>query len=237
MLWDSGWRLPEFTCQVCSKVFNVSDEALARFPGWVPKKCMRCKNPAGGSASRSNSSASRPKASSSPKSSKASASGTGELDLPVAEVLRRFHDGPKTGVFTDGAASPNPGPGGWGAVYVDQDVILGEQYGHEPHTTNNRMELLALRAGLLLVPANTAAVVFTDSQLCVNTFTSWAKGWKARGWKRKDGAIKNLELVQEIYETLLRRPEITLQWIAAHSGYRWNEYADALATAYRRAVK
>lgn len=162
---------------------------------------------------------------------------TRELDLPVAEVLRRFHDGPKTGVFTDGAANPNPGPGGWGAVYVVQDAIVGEDYGHEPHTTNNRMELLALRAGIALVPPTASAILYTDSQLCVNTFTSWAKGWKARGWKRKDGEIKNLELVKEIYELLLGRPELKLQWIAAHSGHRWNEYADALATAYRRAEK
>lgn len=162
---------------------------------------------------------------------------TRELDLPVAEVLRRFKDGPKSGVFTDGAANPNPGPGGWGAVYVLDDVIQGEQYGHEAHTTNNRMELLALRAGLALVPPKTPTILYTDSQLCVNTFTTWAKGWKSRGWKRKDGAIKNLELVKEIYEALLLRPELKLQWIAAHDGNRWNEYADALATAYRRSEK
>jgi ribonuclease HI len=162
---------------------------------------------------------------------------TRELDLPVAEVLQRFHEGPTTGVFTDGAANPNPGPGGWGAVYVVDNVIVGEAYGNEPHTTNNRMELLALRAGLQLVPENASATLYTDSQLCVNTFTTWAKAWKARGWKRKDGEIKNLEIVKEIYEALLLRPELKLQWIAAHSGMRWNEYADALATAYRRAEK
>lgn len=162
---------------------------------------------------------------------------TRELDLPVAEVLRRFNDGPLSGVFTDGAANPNPGPGGWGAVYVLDNAIQGEQYGHEPHTTNNRMELLALRAGIALVPPKTSTVIYTDSQLCVNTFTSWAKGWKARGWKRKDGEIKNLEIVKEIYEILLTRPELKLQWIAAHNGNRWNEYADALATAYRRSEK
>lgn len=162
---------------------------------------------------------------------------TRELDLPVAEVLRLFHDGPKTGVFTDGAANPNPGAGGWGAVYVIDDAIQGESYGAEAHTTNNRMELLALRAGIGLVPAKESAIIYTDSQLCVNTFTTWAKGWKARGWKRKDGEIKNLELVKEIYELLQTRPELKLQWIAAHSGNRWNEYADALATVYRRGAK
>jgi ribonuclease HI len=155
----------------------------------------------------------------------------------VAEVLDRFHDGPKTGVFTDGAANPNPGPGGWGAVFVVDDAIRGESFGDEPHTTNNRMELLALRAGIFLVDPALMTIIYTDSQLCVNTFTSWAKGWKARGWKRKDGEIKNLELVREIYELLQQRPQVKLQWIAAHSGNRWNEYADALATAYRREQK
>jgi ribonuclease HI len=203
---------------------------------------MRCKkNPSSaGTNTNSTKSAATGQARSAKKSSSArtaSASATRELDLPVAEVLQRFTDGPKTGVFTDGAANPNPGPGGWGTVYVIDDAIQGEAYGAEPHTTNNRMELLALRAGIALVPSETAAVIYTDSQLCVNTFTKWAKAWKARGWRRKEGEIKNLELVQEIYEALQRRPELKLAWIAAHSGNRWNEYADALATAYRRSVK
>jgi ribonuclease HI len=160
-----------------------------------------------------------------------------ELDLPAAEVLRRFHDGPLTGVFTDGAAHPNPGPGGWGAVYVVDDKIVSERFDHEPHTTNNRMELMALRVGLDLVPKGTSATVYTDSELCVKTFTQWVARWEASGWKRKGGPIKNLALVQQIYECLRGRPELRLQWIAAHNGYRWNEYADSLATAYRRIEK
>jgi len=228
--------LPEFNCQNCNKPFSVTDEALARYPGWVPKKCYRCKKAQPTTGANSGSVSGAPSAPSKKKTSPAS-SATRELDLPVAEILKRFHDGPKTGVFTDGAANPNPGPGGWGAVYVVDDVIVGEAYGDEPHTTNNRMELLALRAGIPLVLTDESAIIYTDSQLCVSTFTTWAKGWKARGWKRKDGPIKNLELVKEIYETLQGRPNLKLQWIAAHSGNRWNEYADALATAYRRSEK
>jgi ribonuclease HI len=140
-------------------------------------------------------------------------------------------------VFTDGAADPNPGPGGWGAVYVVGNSIITEQCGNEPHTTNNRMELMALIAGCALVPAGTPAVMYTDSQLCVKTINEWAAAWKARGWKRKTGPIKNLELVQELYAIIQSRPELSLRWIAAHSGNRWNEYADALATAYRRSVR
>jgi ribonuclease HI len=71
----------------------------------------------------------------------------------------------------------------------------------------------------------------------VNTITKWAAGWKENGWKRKSGPIKNLDLVQKLYELCRSRPELQLRWIKAHSGNRWNEYADSLATAYRRDTK
>lgn len=157
-----------------------------------------------------------------------------EENLTTAEVLKKYTGGPMTGVFTDGSADPNPGPGGWGVVHVENDRIVTEEFGHEPQTTSNRMELLALVGALRIVPAGKAVVVYSDSQLCVNTFTLWARSWEARGWRRKEGAIKNLDLVQEIYGALKKRPEVTLQWIKAHAGNRWNEYADSLATAYRR---
>lgn len=230
--------LPDYTCQTCQKPFTVTEEVLARFPGWSPKQCLVCKKNGAAAGGRSGSSSTRKGSGAASQGKKSGgASTTRELDLPVAEILKRFTLGPDTGVFTDGAANPNPGPGGYGAVYVESGEIRGEAYGSEPHTTNNRMELMALRAGIELVAVGTKCTIYTDSQLCVNTFNTWAKAWKARGWKRKDGEIKNLELVREIYEILLKRPEIRLEWIAAHSGFRWNEYADALATAYRRTEK
>jgi len=158
--------------------------------------------------------------------------------LTVAEVLERYTDGPQEGVFTDGAANPNPGPGGWGAVYVKGGKVVAEAFGGEPGgTTNNRMELSALIAAFELVPPGEQAIVYTDSQLCVNTINNWAAGWEKSGWKRKTGEIKNLDLVKRLYKLAQARPELKLQWIKAHSGFRWNEYADALATAYRREVK
>ena len=157
-----------------------------------------------------------------------------EENLTTAEVLEKYTAGPVSGVFTDGAATPNPGPGGWGAVYVVDDVIVAEQRGHEPHTTNNRMELSALVAACTLVPRDHQAVIWTDSELCVNTITLWAKAWAAKGWKKKGGEIKNLELVQALYRLYHGHPGLELRWIKAHSGNRWNEYADSLATAYRR---
>ncbi len=229
----------EFTCQECGRDFAIPEATLAKYPNWAPKRCLRCKNqagtepagrarrtapgkPGGGAAARGGSA--RARSTSTPR----------EENLTTAEVLQKYTGGPTEGVFTDGAAEPNPGPGGWGAVYVVRNEVAAERWGHEPHTTNNRMELTALIAGCELVPVGTPAVVFSDSELCVKTINEWAKGWKARGWKRKSGAIKNLDLVQRLYAIFEERPELELRWIAAHSGNRWNEYADALATAYRR---
>lgn len=202
---------PSFLCKVCEKMFSLPAATLAKYPSWKPSTCMKCK-----------------------KSSSAQ-----EENLTREEVLEKYTGGPLTGVFTDGAAEPNPGPGGWGAVYVVDDQILAEEAGHEPHTTNNRMELMGLLAAFRLVPHGVPTTVYSDSELCVKTFTLWAKNWEAQGWTRgkKKEAIKNLELVQEVYETLQKRPEIRLTWIKAHAGNRWNEYADCLATAYRRGEK
>ncbi|MBW3666599.1 MAG: ribonuclease HI [Actinobacteria bacterium] len=158
--------------------------------------------------------------------------------MSLGEVLSSFIAGPKTGVFTDGASEGNPGPGGWGAVLVVDDEIIAEDHGSEAHTTNNRMELTAMVAGLRMVPPEAEIDVYTDSQLVVNILTQWAEGWKERGWRKKSsGAIANLELVKEAYELYRRRPKTTIHWIPAHSGNRWNEYADALATAYRRSER
>lgn len=154
--------------------------------------------------------------------------------LPVKEVLARYHAGPQTGVFTDGSARPNPGPGGWGVVHVVNGEILHQSHGHEPETTNNRMELTALIAALKMLTPQDEIQVFTDSELCVKTVTIWAQGWEKRGWKRKDGPIKNLELVKELYYLSKERPKAKLTWIRAHDGSRWNEYADALSTAWCR---
>jgi ribonuclease HI len=156
-------------------------------------------------------------------------------DMTLEEVLSSFTEGPKTGVFTDGAAEGNPGPGGWGAVLVVDDEVIAQDHGSEAHTTNNRMELKAMIAGLRMIPHDADIDVYTDSQLVANILTKWAESWKARGWRKKSsGPIANLELVKEAYALARQRPNANIRWIPAHSGNRWNEYADALATAYRR---
>lgn len=138
---------------------------------------------------------------------------------------------PQDGVFTDGSATPNPGPGGWAAVRVEGGVVLDERSGADPDTTNNRMELTALLAAVDLAPVGTPCVLWSDSQLAVRTVNEWAPGWEARGWRRKAGPVENLDLVRPLVEALRARPELELRWIRAHSGHRWNEYADRLAAA------
>lgn len=159
-------------------------------------------------------------------------------DLTLAEVLDRFTEGPDTGVFTDGASEGNPGPGGWGAVMVVEGEIVVEDSGSDSHTTNNRMELTALISGLRMIDPDRSIDVYSDSQLVVNIVDQWAAGWEAKGWtKKSSGPIANLELVKEAYLLTRQRPGARIKWIPAHSGFRWNEYADSLATAYRRRVR
>jgi len=170
------------------------------------------------------------------RSSYRAASGSGRASsLTVKEILRKYSAGPQSGIFTDGSCSGNPGPGGWGVVYVLDGRILASEHGEDPATTNNRMEFTAMIHGLQMLGPAEEMDVFTDSQLVVNTLTQWAAGWKRNGWKRRDGEVKNLELVQEAYEIFLERPKARIRWIKAHDGSLWNEYADALSTAYLRA--
>lgn len=196
----------------------MPDAALAKFPGWTPKACNSCRKTPARPAAR---------ATSTPTATK-------ELNLPTAEILKRFTAGPTSGVFTDGSCAGNPGPGGWGAVFVENNDVVAERHGHEPATTNNRMELTAMIAGLEMLEPGDSATVYSDSLLVVNTLTQWAKGWEARGWKRKEGEVKNLDLVQRAWALVKERPNVRIEWIRAHDGSRWNEYADALSTAYLR---
>ncbi|NJN64488.1 MAG: ribonuclease HI [Acidobacteria bacterium] len=143
---------------------------------------------------------------------------------------RRASD-PTGGVFTDGACSGNPGPGGWAAVWVENDAVREERHGHEARTTNNRMEMSALIAAYEMIPADLPITIYSDSQLCVKTINEWAASWERRGWRRKTGPVENLDLVQRAYALAKARPKARLEWIKAHDGARWNEYADALATS------
>lgn len=207
--------MPDFVCETCGSKFTLPQATLDRYPGWTPKICRRCKDgKATGNADPT--------------------AAMVEENLTTDEVLRKYSGGPQSGVFTDGSATPNPGPGGWGAVYVVDGQVVDRVHGQEAHTTNNRMELQALIAGYDLVPEGTPTTIYSDSKLVVQTINDWAAGWEKRGWKRKTGAIANLDLVQAAYGKARARPEVTLEWIRAHNGALWNEYADSLSTAYLR---
>lgn len=199
-----------FTCKDCGASFTVTERVLDRYPGWAPARCLDCRDGAARSTTGERRTASR--ASPPPRSSA---------------------EDPTTGVFTDGGSVPNPGPGGWGAVYVVDGEVVAEVHGHDSDTTNNRMELTALIAGLDLVPPGTEVTVYSDSNLAVRTINEWAAGWEQRNWKRKTGPVENLDLVRKAYYGFRRRPELSLLWIKAHAGFTWNEYADELAGRWR----
>lgn len=135
-----------------------------------------------------------------------------------------------TGIFTDGGARGNPGRGGWGFVYVINDKIQNEGWGGEDYTTNNRMELTAIIEALKTI-GNIPVTLFSDSNLCVQTYNTWMEGWKAKGWHKK-GGVANLDLVKQLDELKQKCPLVKLQWLPAHTGIRWNEYVDRLANKY-----
>ena len=213
--------VPEFECQTCGSRFSVPQPALDKYPGWEPKYCREHSPNRGPSKAAGRRSAPKRGA-------------KREENLTRAEVLTKYEDGPRSGVFTDGSSIPNPGPGGWGMVWVENGAIKAEEHGREASTTNNRMELTALIHAYRALPEDAEVTVHTDSRLCLDTITKWAPGWERKGWKRKGEPLKNLDLVKELLALYRAHPGCPLQWIAAHNGYRWNEYADALASAWRR---
>ena len=222
--------MPSFECSVCGDRFDVPQTALDRYPGWTPRYC-RAHSPKRTSASGGNGATGRSK-----KTSKRSKprSARREENLTRAEVLAKYTGGPSSGVFTDGSSHPNPGPGGWGWVWVEEGEIVDEGHGHDPATTNNRMELSALVAAFEALPEDAEVTVYSDSRLCVDTITKWAPGWERKGWRRKGDPLKNLDLVRPLLALYRAHPRAKLQWIEAHAGARWNEYADSLANVWRR---
>ena len=140
------------------------------------------------------------------------------------------------GIYTDGSASPNPGPGGWGALLVVGGQMVAHSSGQEAHTTNNRMELAAIAAGLHLTPAEAQhpqVTLHSDSSYAVQALTQWVHSWRRNGWQSRTGPVKNRDLLEAALDALEQRPYITLRWVKAHVGNRWNEAADQLANQAR----
>lgn len=131
-------------------------------------------------------------------------------------------------IYCDGACAGNPGPGGWGAVLIANRKRT-EIYGGEPETTNNRMELTAAIEALRSLSDGSTVQMYTDSSYLLNGATAWLKGWKVRGWKRKEGPLLNVELWQAL-DVELQRHHIQWEWVKGHAGNTYNERADQLAT-------
>jgi ribonuclease HI len=146
----------------------------------------------------------------------------------IPESLPRARPG--VDIFTDGACSGNPGPGGWGAIlrYGDTEKELS---GGETPTTNNRMELMAAIAGLEALKRPCRVRLYSDSQYLRDGITRWLPAWKARGWRTADKKpVKNVDLWQRL-EAAATPHEVEWHWVRGHAGHPENERADALARA------
>lgn len=133
-------------------------------------------------------------------------------------------------LYTDGACSGNPGPGGWGVV-MRWNGHEKELSGHEEDTTNNRMELTAVIKGLEALNKPCTVEVYTDSKYVQQGVTEWLAGWKAKGWKTAaKKPVKNQDLWQELDE-LQAAHKISYHWVKGHAGHPENERADSLATS------
>lgn len=138
--------------------------------------------------------------------------------------------------WTDGACEPNPGVGGWGYLLISADGAVSENYGGERQTTNNRMELRAILMALKALPNGAMAVIYSDSQYCVNGLTIWGRNWQRRNWHKKDGApMPNRDLWLLIHEQT-KRVSASFTWVRGHAGNSGNERADALADLGRAGV-
>ena len=139
----------------------------------------------------------------------------------------------KVNIYTDGACSGNPGPGGWGAILVakknEQVVSEKEIYGGEQNTTNNRMELMAAINGLSALNKSSNVTIITDSKYLKDGMTKWLTQWTTNNWQNsKKKEIKNTDLWKQIY-SLSQTHQISWIWVKGHNNHEQNEKADYLA--------
>ena len=145
-------------------------------------------------------------------------------------------------IYTDGSAHPNPGPGGFGVIVLDNDekiqYIYNKQFEKEK-VTNNQMELKAILYAFLNYGVNintnkftnNIPIVYSDSNYCVQTFNSWMFSWANNGWIKSDKKTpENLDLIKAYYNWYQRGYRIDLRKVKGHNGVKWNELADLLAT-------
>ena len=135
-------------------------------------------------------------------------------------------------IYTDGACSGNPGPGGWGAI-LQYGSAEKEMSGGEHQTTNNRMELLGVINALQALREPCVVDLYTDSQYICNAINQhWLAGWKKAGWKRKGGELKNPDLWQTL-DGLLQTHQVSFHWVKGHADNEFNNRCDRLAVMQR----
>lgn len=140
---------------------------------------------------------------------------------------------PQVVIYSDGACSGNPGPGGWGAVMISGEHVR-DICGGEPATTNNRMELMAAIQALEALKKPCKVELHTDSTYVMKGISEWIHGWKKRGWLTADKKpVKNDDLWRRL-DLARSKHDVTWKWVKGHSGHELNERADALA---RRGLK
>tara|TARA_B110000967_G_C18625049_1_gene430785 strand:+ start:235 stop:663 length:429 start_codon:yes stop_codon:yes gene_type:complete len=133
-------------------------------------------------------------------------------------------------IYTDGACSGNPGPGGWGAVILDEREKQNNISGKVKDTTNNRMELMAPIMALKKIKTKSDITIFTDSTYVKNGITEWIKKWEKNGWKTSNKKpVKNKDLWIKLND-LCQKNKITWKWVKGHSNNKYNTLADELAT-------
>ena len=143
-------------------------------------------------------------------------------------------DLPRVTVYTDGACSPNPGPGGWGALYIGEGHDPVELSGYGGETTNNRMELTAVVSVLSALHSPHAITLYTDSQYVKNGITAWITKWQKNNWQTADKKpVKNVDLWKALLAESSRH-EISWKWVRGHTLDKYNERADELAVAARK---
>ena len=202
--WSEAQPLVDKFAGARFKSFPTRAEAEAAFRAGKPRTAARAKK-------------------TTDKAPKAGASSPG--DGEVAELR----------IYCDGACEPNPGEAGSGIVVYEDGVLTQLWYGlYNPKGTNNTAELLALHHALLMaeqaILAGRSVEVLSDSKYAINCISVWAPGWEKRGWRKADGEIRNLDLIQAAYELYNRiKTEATLSHVSAHVGTEGNELADRMA--------
>ncbi len=139
-------------------------------------------------------------------------------------------------IFSDGACTGNPGPGGWGTILVFPEGEIQELGGHNPETTNNRMEIVGALRGLIAIKDGSKPItMYTDSTYVIRGITQWIWGWKKRGWKNSKGEdVSNRDLWEELLRETTRLKPAKIEWkyVRGHSGVPGNERCDEIAVAF-----